>query len=217
MFYELSNEKNLVPLTKQQIHDLRGGDIRGERIFLSVDLGRDLGYAVYEKVYEATVRNQMRSQNKSLPEGYLCLKSELYRNAVGFRYDIASGRCVVPFFDSLWPGKISCGWRAFPALVLQPPVDSDEMSRLKRRARTTTRWERLCRALAHHPECVATAAELLAESLGLPTAVASSEDPAKRILKYIRDADAQVAVDLRRAIMAEGPSPQPADAYSAAA
>ena|ERR1017187_3079451 len=213
-FYELVPQKKCAPLTKQQICSLRGGKFHGEWIFVSVDFGRELGYAVYE----ARVKNQMRSQKPPAhPEGYLWLKSELHKNAWDFRYDIARGECAVPFFDSWWPGKINRAWRDFPAVVLQPPGGSDDMILLRRQARAAEARVRLYHALMHHPESLPAAAELLAEALGLQSAHPSDADPAKRMLRCIPYADAQLADNLRGAIMTQGPSPLPAETFTAAA
>ena len=68
-----------------------------------------------------------------------------------------------------------------------------------------------------HPESVPTADQLLAEALGLPPTNSSDLDPVKRILRCIPYANTQLADDLRGAILARGPTPVPAEPYTAVA
>src|SRR5476651_393976 len=95
------------PLTKQQILKLHGGEDRGEEIFVCVDRGREFGYMFYD----VFVRNQWRSQRPSAhPEGSLRLASKLWKGWY-FRYDIASGKCLVRHHDvSTYSGTIGEMW-----------------------------------------------------------------------------------------------------------
>ena len=213
-FYELIARKNKQALTKEQICDLRGGRLRGEQIFIVTHTIREFGYAVYE----VRVKNQMRSQKSpSHPEGYLPLKSELYGSPKNFCYDIARERAEVPFFQSWSPGKISLGWRSFPAVVLQPPCGSDDAILLRHRARDTEARERLLKALKDHPHSLPAANELLGEALGLEAANRSGTDPAEGILRCILDVDPHLADDLREAILAQGLLTAPAQPIPAVA
>lgn len=119
--FELSSKKIMVPLTKEQIVVLPGGakqkrpngQLRGEKLFVRIHREAEHEY----ESFEVLVKNNNRSQDRVLPEGYLLLKSETFPAAKKFRYDIASGRITIPVFTSWTPGKISVEWRSFPALL----------------------------------------------------------------------------------------------------
>src|SRR5277367_4107464 len=91
VFTSCLNVENLQVLPKDEIRKLRGGKIRGERVFLAIKRS-----SATVEVYICQVRNNMRSQDQVFSEGYIFLKSA---SGKLLQYDIANGTTRVQRYE----------------------------------------------------------------------------------------------------------------------